>query len=175
MLIYATTTMWEHLRAIVLLPGIVTVVVPAIIIYRTGTEPFFSTVRILVALLGLVLVGLGLVLLVATIRHFANTGKGTLAPWNPTSRLVVEGVYRHVRNPIISGVFAILLGESLIAGSIPLFVWFLVFVTINAIYLPLFEEPGLRRRFSADHEEYRRNVPRWIPRLKPWVKTTTSA
>ncbi len=167
--------MWKHIRAILLLPGVVTVVVPAIIIYRTGTEPFYSTVRIFLALLGVMLVGLGVVLLVATNRHFAKTGKGTLAPWNPTRQLVVEGVYRHVRNPMISGVFAILLGESLVAGSVPLFVWFLVFVTINAIYIPFFEEPGLRRRFGNDYEEYRRHVPRWIPRLRPWNDDSKSS
>jgi protein-S-isoprenylcysteine O-methyltransferase Ste14 len=103
--------MWKHFRTILLLPGVVTVVVPAMIIYRTGIEPFSSTPRILVALLGVMLVGAGLVLLAATNRHFAKIGKGTLAPWNPTSQLVVEGVYRHVRNPMISGVFAILLGD----------------------------------------------------------------
>src|SRR3990170_1038321 len=94
---------WKHIRAILLLPGVVTVVVPAIIIYRTGTDPFYSTIRILLAFLGVILVGLGLVLLVATNRHFAKMGKGTLARWNATSQLVVEGVYRHVRNPMISG------------------------------------------------------------------------
>jgi hypothetical protein len=46
------------------------------------------------------LVCLGLVLMVATIRLFVVVGRGTLAPWNPTKRLVVQGVYRHVRNPM---------------------------------------------------------------------------
>jgi protein-S-isoprenylcysteine O-methyltransferase Ste14 len=30
------------------------------------------------------------------------------------------------------------------------------------------EEPHLRRRFGADYDEYRRHVPRWIPRIKAW-------
>ena len=30
------------------------------------------------------------------------------------------------------------------------------------------EEPGLEKRFGAEYVEYKRNVPRWIPRLKPW-------
>jgi len=164
---------WKQIRAIVLLPGIVTVVVPAIIIYRTGTEPVYSTVRVLTVFLGVLLVGLGLVLVIATNWHFARIGKGTLAPWNPTSQLVVEGIYRHVRNPMISGVFAILLGESLIAGSVPLFIWFLVFVTINAVYIPFVEEPGLVKRFGADYETYRQHVPRWVPSVTPWSKEAT--
>lgn len=91
---------------------------------------------------------------------------------DPTQRLVVQGVYRHVRNPMISGVMAILLGEVVLAASLPLACWFLVFVAGNALYIPLAEEPGLAKRFGDDYEAYRRNVPRWIPRLKPWATQT---
>jgi protein-S-isoprenylcysteine O-methyltransferase Ste14 len=108
--------------------------------------------------------------MVATNRLFATIGQGTLAPWNPTAHLVVEGIYRHVRNPMITGVFAILLGESLLAASRPLFFWFLIFLTINMIFIPLFEEPDLLKRFGPDYDEYRRHVPRWIPRLSPWSR-----
>ena len=121
------------------------------------------------SVVGVVLICLGLVLMIATIRLFATVGEGTLAPWNPTQRLVVQGVYRHVRNPMISGVLAILLGESVLAASLPIACWFLIFFTVNAIYLPLSEEPGLVKRFGEEYEEYRRNVPRWVPRLKPWT------
>ena len=166
---------WKHIQAILLLPGVVTVVIPATILYLTGTDTFGLSnsspiLRTILAFLGTLYIALGIVLFVATNRLFAMIGRGTLANWNPTSHLVVEGVYRHVRNPMISGVFAILLGESLVAGSVPLFVWLLIFVAINATYIPFFEEPGLKRRFGADYEEYRRNVPRWIPRLKRWVR-----
>jgi protein-S-isoprenylcysteine O-methyltransferase Ste14 len=106
--------------------------------------------------------------MVATIRLFLMVGKGTLAPWKPTQRLVVHGIYRHVRNPMISGVFFVLLGEALLAASLPLFCWFLCFVIGNAIYISLAEEPGLVKRFGDEYEVYRRNVPRWIPRVKGW-------
>ena len=39
---------------------------------------------------------------------------------------------------------------------------------VNALYLPLVEEPGLRKRFGADYDAYRANVARWLPRLSPW-------
>ena len=122
-------------------------------------------------ILGGVLICLGLVLVVATIRLFVTVGKGTLAPWIPTQRLVVQGIYRHVRNPMISGVFFVLLGEAVLAASLPIFCWFVVFVVGNAVYIPLAEEPGLVQRFGADYEEYRRNVPRWLPRLRPWDRS----
>ena len=37
-----------------------------------------------------------------------------------------------------------------------------VFGAVNAIYMPLVEEPGLTRRFGEDYVTYRNNVPRWI-------------
>jgi protein-S-isoprenylcysteine O-methyltransferase Ste14 len=56
---------------------------------------------------------------------------------------VVRGVYRHVRNPMISGVFFVLLGEAMLAASLPILGWFIVFVVVNVVYIPLAEEPGL--------------------------------
>ena len=53
-------------------------------------------------------------------------------------------------------------------ASVALFRWFLVFAVINAIYIPLLEEPMLVNRFGDEYVNYKRNVPRWIPRLTPW-------
>jgi protein-S-isoprenylcysteine O-methyltransferase Ste14 len=164
---------WRHLRAIVLLPGVVTLVIPGIILWRTGTDSWglwqsVPATQVILPVVGITCVCLGLVLMTATIRLFATVGKGTLAPWEPPQRLVVRGVYRHVRNPMISGVLCVLLGESLHTASVPLFQWFLIFAFINAIHIPLLEEPGLVKRFGDDYVTYTRKVPRWIPRLTPW-------
>jgi protein-S-isoprenylcysteine O-methyltransferase Ste14 len=155
--------MWRHVRAIVLLPGVVAVAVPALIVWRTGV-----TVRLAPALLGLLLIGVGLTFVVRTVSLFATVGRGTLAPWDETTRLVVRGPYRYVRNPMISGVVAILLGESALLGSRPLLIWAASVFAVNALYMPLVEEPRLRRRFGEDYDRYRANVPRWLPRLRPW-------
>ena len=69
---------------------------------------------------------------------------------------------------MISGVFFVLLGEGLIFGSILILGWFVLFVIGNLIWIPLWEEPGLMRRFGQEYEQYKQNVPRWIPRLRPW-------
>jgi protein-S-isoprenylcysteine O-methyltransferase Ste14 len=164
---------WKHLRAILLLPFAGAVVVPGVILWLTGADTLglwesTPAARVGLPVLGGAFVCLGLVLMVATIRLFVTVGKGTLAPWNPTQKLVVRGVYRHVRNPMISGVNAILLGEAIMAASLPLLGWFLAFAVVNIIYIPLAEEPGLVQRFGEDYEQYRRNVPRWIPRLTAW-------
>jgi protein-S-isoprenylcysteine O-methyltransferase Ste14 len=153
---------WRHLAAVLLCPGVVTVAVPALIVWSTG-----ATIGLL-GLLGLPLIALGLLLIVRTIALFAEVGRGTLAPWDPTTRLVVRGPYRYVRNPMISGVLFVLLGEAALFGSLPLLAWFALVLAVNAVYLPLVEEPGLERRFGDDYERYRAHVPRWIPRLRPW-------
>jgi protein-S-isoprenylcysteine O-methyltransferase Ste14 len=153
---------WRHLAAVVLLPGMVTVAVPALIVWQSG-----ATVGAL-AVVGVPLLALGLLLLVSTVKLFASVGRGTLAPWDPTNRLVVRGPYRYVRNPMISGVLFVLLGEAALFESVSLLVWFGAVFAVNAIYLPLVEEPGLSRRFGEDYAKYKAHVPRWVPRIRPW-------
>jgi len=163
---------WRHVRAILLLPLVVTLVVPALIVWWTEEVnvgwALSSGLAWLPVVLGLALVALGLTLVVWTVRLFVTVGQGTLAPWDPTSKLVVRGPYRHVRNPMISGVACVLAGEAVVLGLLPLLLWLAAFVVVNAVYLPLVEEPGLRRRFGDDYDAYRANVPRWIPRLRAW-------
>ena len=164
---------WKHVRAVLLLPGIVLVVIPATIIYRNGADTFglwqsAPAIRIVLALVGVGFAVGGLILMVSTNRLFATVGQGTLAPWNPPQRLVVRGVYRHVRNPMMLGVCSVLLGEALFTASLPLLCWFAFFVIVVMIVIPLVEEPGLLKRFGDDYVVYKRNVPRWIPRRTPW-------
>ncbi len=165
-------TILKQLRAL-LLPLTVAGLVPAWLLHSNGTNPGWPLSHPwdwLSLAGGLLLLGCGLALLIWTISAFARIGGGTLAPWDPPRKLVVRGVYRHVRNPMISGVFAVVLGEALLFRSTALVQWFLFFVLLNLIYIPLLEEPGLARRFGEDYRIYKKNVPRWIPRLRPWVQ-----
>ena len=73
-----------------------------------------------------------------------------------------------VRNPMISGVLLMLIAETLFSGSWPLLGWVVAFFLINTAYFFTIEEPGLERRFGEDYRHYRSNVPRWIPRWRPW-------
>jgi protein-S-isoprenylcysteine O-methyltransferase Ste14 len=163
----------RHISAILALPFVMAILVPLLLVTLTGTFnpgwrlPFPADV--LVVLLGASLIAGGLLLVVTTVKLFITAGRGTLAPWDPTQRLVVTGVYRYVRNPMISGVFTVLLGEGLLLGSLPVLVWALGFAVVNMIYIPLKEEPGLRQRFGDEYLEYARHVPRWLPRRTPWT------
>jgi protein-S-isoprenylcysteine O-methyltransferase Ste14 len=107
--------------------------------------------------------------LIYTITLFGRFGNGTLAPWQPTQKLVVIGPYRYVRNPMISGVFFILIGESLILHSTSILEWAGLFFLINTTYFILSEEPSLEERFGQDYRQYKRHVGRWIPRLHPYT------
>ena len=163
-------TVIRHLLAIALLPFTVAVVVPVWIARRYGVVPLVGGPlgAIAVQLAGVAVLGVGLALFVASVWRFATEGKGTLAPWDPPRAFVVNGPYRFVRNPMISGVIFLLLGEALVLLSLPHGVWAAAFFVLNLIYIPLIEEPQLEQRFGEPYREYRRHVRRFVPRLRPW-------
>ena len=153
----------RHLLSILILPTTVTVVIPYLIVSSRPATPTFASLAV-----GTIIIAAGLTLVAVTVWHFATVGEGTLAPWDPPRRLVVRGVYRYVRNPMISGVMLILIGEAIAMRSRDVLSWAAGFFLINVIYIPLLEEEFLIQRFGDDYAEYRRHVPRWIPRLTPW-------
>ena len=142
-----------------LLPGTVAVVVPAILVAAGGAD--VEAVRVV---LGAPFVAAGFAMWVWTVRLFARIGRGTLAPWDPTERLVVEGPYAHVRNPMITGVLSVLVGEALVLGSTAIAIWAAVFAVINHVFFLVYEEPSVERRFGDEYRRYKEQVPRWIPR-----------
>jgi len=160
----------RHLLAVAVLPFVMAVVIPVWLARRdhltlaaAGTVPL-----LLVQLAGVLVLVIGIVFFASSLRRFAGEGKGTLAPWDPPRELVVRGPYRYVRNPMIFGVILVLIGEALVLLSTSHMWWALIFFGINAVYIPLLEEPQLESRFGDSYVEYRRNVPRLIPRLRPW-------
>jgi protein-S-isoprenylcysteine O-methyltransferase Ste14 len=152
---------WRHTRAILLLPGMVTVAIPALILWFGGANIDWAS-----GVVGGALIGLGFALWAWTVQLFVTVGRGTLAPWDPTTRLVVSGPYRHMRNPMITAVASTLFGEALFFRSWGIAIELAVFIAVNAVYFPLVEEPGLRRRFGAEYDEYKARVPRWLPRAR---------
>lgn len=153
-----------HLRSFVLPVGAAGVV-PAVLL---AGSPDLAAPPLPRALAGAALIVAGLAMLAWTVGLFARVGGGTLAPWDPTRRLVVAGPYAHVRNPMIAGVLCVLVGEATVFASRSVAIWAGAFVAINHVYFVLSEEPGLVRRFGAEYVEYARNVPRWLPRLSPY-------
>lgn len=160
----------RHLLAILLLPTMVAIVVPQWVLrsFRAVDSrwPPDGALTIAVESLGVTLIIAGVALVLWCIALFARIGQGTLAPWDPTRRLVAVGPYRFVRNPMISGVAATLAGQALLTGSRLIAIWFVTVVAINHVYFLFSEEPGLEKRFGDEYRAYKRTVPRWIPRLR---------
>ena len=110
----------------------------------------------------------GLVLFVWCVTLFARRGRGTIMPWDPTQRLIVAGPYRHVRNPMISSVLFMVAGQALLWGSALTGALAAFFFVVNHFYFIHSEEPGLAKRFGESYRTYKANVPRWVPRLRPY-------
>jgi protein-S-isoprenylcysteine O-methyltransferase Ste14 len=148
----------------------VTIAVPLAILLL-GDGPDVAWPR---AVLGGLVICAGVAMWAWTVWLFARIGRGTLAPWDPTERLVVEGPYRHVRNPMITAVLAVLLGEALLFGSLAILLFAAGFLVVNWAWFALVEEPGLERRFGDEYRAYRAAVPRWLPRRTPWEPSFTA-
>ncbi len=148
--------LFRHLLAIAILPVTVTILVPAWLARRYEVSPRLGDtwLEILVQVVGVGMLALGMTLFAASLRQFAVRGRGTLAPWDPPTHLVVEGPYRYVRNPMISGVLFVLFGEAAVLLSMPHAIWAGLFLLLNATYIPLVEEPQLMGRFGDVYAEY---------------------
>ena len=147
-----------------ILPFTVLVVVPLLIEkdIRIKSLPAF--------IIGVYVMCIGLMIMILTITAFIRKGNGTLAPWNPTKKLVKGGLYSYVRNPMIMGVMTVLSGESIALLSKSIFIWTLLFFLINNFYFVWIEEPTLAKKFGKDYLEYKRHVRRWIPRFRSFKK-----
>jgi len=152
-------------------PGTIAGLIPWWLSRWQMRAPFFGFFPI--RILGVLLIIVGVPLVLESFARFALKGLGTPAPILPTRHLVISGLYPYVRNPMYIGVSAVIFGQCLLLGDVNLF-WYGVLVTIGFhIFVLAYEEPTLRRTFGDEYELFCANVPRWIPRLKPWDGATS--
>ena len=157
-----TRTAWGSALFFLVAPAVVAGAVPWVITRYAGL------VEAPVAVLGLVVVALGLVALVACFVQFVREGRGTPAPIAPTEKLVVGGLYRWVRNPMYLAVGAMILGQAVAFASFGVLVWFGLFAVAVVSFVTAYEQPTLRSTFGPSYDAYCRAVPAWWPRLTPW-------
>ncbi len=126
--------------------------------------PYWAPMRVL----GVILLVAGLIVLIQAFVRFVMEGFGTPAVIAAPERLVVGGLYSYVRNPMMLAMLAAIVGQALLLGQLGLLLYAAALGLISAAFGRWYEEPSLTRRFGADYEAYRRAVPAWWPRLRPW-------
>ena len=116
---------------------------------------------------GFVFIALGGVAYIWCSGGFLFYAVGSPIPFTPTKELVVTGLYKFVRNPLYIAGTLVLAGETLLFQSIGIFIYTLILFGVFNIHV-LIEETHLENTFGKKYERYRRCVPRWIPRFKPY-------
>lgn len=155
--------LWPVLSTIlftIFVPGTVIVYIP----YRI-TGRFHNPDSGVLLWIGGAIVGLGAAIYFRCAWEFAVRGLGTPAPIAPTKYLVTTALHRYVRNPMYIGVFSVLVGEALLFRSLYLLEYIAFFCVAVQLFVVFYEEPTLHRQFGESYEQYRRSVPRWVPRF----------
>src|SRR5437764_1603862 len=146
-----------------LAPGVTAGLVPW---WLTGWDA--QDTRAPLVVLGALLIAAGLVVLVQAFARFVVEGVGTPAPVAPTEHLVVGGMYRFVRNPMYVAVVSTIVGQALLFGSSLTLAYGLCAWLVMHLFVLTYEEPTLRKRYGNEYARFCANVPRWIPRVRPW-------
>jgi protein-S-isoprenylcysteine O-methyltransferase Ste14 len=148
-----------------LAPGVIAGLVPWLLTgFQSRPSPAYG---IPLRVVGTVLVVAGAAVLVQAFARFVLEGSGTPAPVAPTERLVVGGLYRYVRNPMYLAVLAVVVGLALVLWQPGLLLYAAIVALSFAVFVRVYEEPTLTRKFGAEYEAYCLAVPRWVPRLRP--------
>ena len=149
------TLLWS-----IFVPGTVAIIVPYLLLY--SRFDFFRINLSQFRWFGLIPILVGVMLYIWCAWYFTFVGKGTPAPFDPPRELVIKGPYRHSRNPIYVFVALTLIGEAIFFGATVLVLYAVAVVTFLHLWVVLYEERGLKRRFGSPYERYCERVPRWI-------------
>jgi len=167
---YASYAFVRHMLLLTATPIALVVIIPLWLAWHYGVAyaPPAGIADAILQAIGMACMVLGAVLLGSCLYQIAQRGRDELAPWDPPRRLIFRGPYRRVRNPMLSGVLFLLVGEACFFQS-----WLYAavaagFLMISLVFVPLLEEPQLEARFGDDYRRYRRHVWRFLPRLRPW-------
>jgi protein-S-isoprenylcysteine O-methyltransferase Ste14 len=114
--------------------------------------------------LGWAVMAAGAALAASCVLVFVLRGLGTPAPFDAPRQVVAAGPYRWVRNPMYLGGFLVLCGFGLVQRSAAIVIFSALWLLVVHLAVVFLEEPDLRRKFGTTYDDYRRAVPRWLPR-----------
>jgi protein-S-isoprenylcysteine O-methyltransferase Ste14 len=147
---------------ILIAPGAVTIGMPWLIVRlaNEGLAPAaFRGIAITV-------MAIGLAGFAWCVYDFLMRGRGTPAPYEAPTELVVTGLYRLSRNPMYASLLVVLIGEALLFASPWLAAWAAIVFLAFHLRVVIYEEPTLADTFGASWHDYRDRTPRWLPH--PW-------
>lgn len=142
----------------ILVPGTVTILIPRWLLSADASQPT-GTLRFI----GLIPIATGAAIYLWCAWDFASKGRGTPAPIDPPKELVARGLYRFVRNPMYIGVLSILIGEAVLSASSALLGYAALVFLLFYLFVVLYEEPALKKKFGEAYTNYCAAVPRWTP------------
>jgi len=118
------------------------------------------------AVLAIPILLLALVMMGWSVLNFLKV-KGTPVPFNPPPELVTSGPYAYVRNPMLTGIFLLLLGLGVLFRSLSLvFLITPAFIAVNVWEIKMIEEPELEKRLGEEYIHYKKTKPMFIPNFR---------
>ncbi len=150
------TLLWS-----VFVPGTLTTLVPYLVFHSISEEFSFNLFGYYY--LGMIPILFGVLLYFWCAWNFTFIGEGTPAPFDAPKKVVAAGAYRFVRNPMYVAVVSVLLGEAVFFQSASLLIYTSLMFLVFHIWIMIYEEPTLQKKFGASYDEYCREVSRWLP------------
>ena len=149
-------------RPVFYLPFLLTIVVPSILLFNDVV--YFSTIDFWGAVLGSVMLSVGIYIQLITIKVLDHIGEKDSVPWKQP-KLVMHGHYKYVRYPMFLGILFMLVGEVILSGSLKILSWVMFLFAVNLAYILAIDEPRLHHKYGKKFHNHKKKVPRIIPKL----------
>ena len=126
---------------------------------------YFTPLRTILAApityLGIGLIILGFLIVIWPAASFGRAGT-PIKPFEESTYLVTDGMYRVTRNPMYLGMVVVLLGVAVLFGTASPFLLVPVFGWIIQTKFVAFEEVLMEETFGDEYIEYKKRVRRWL-------------
>ena len=129
-----------------------------------GLHFLFPLMKVIVSpynYLGILLIVIGLWFNMWSSNFFKKV-KTTIKPFEESSYLVTEALFKYSRHPMYLGMLLALVGLFILLGSITPLLAIPIFIWVMTQKFILIEEKALEEKFGQNYLEYKDKVRRWI-------------